>query len=383
MYNTNKSKNALTRVLVTGAKGFIGKNLIVALKRREDVEVIEYDLDSPADLLEKGLAKADVIYHLAGVNRPEREEEFDEVNAELTQKICSSLQNLRCSPIFILSSSTQAAINNPYGLSKQKAEKTVFEFERLMSSSAFVYRLSGVFGKWCKPDYNSVVATFCHHIARDLPIFIADPNKDIELVYIDDVVKSFIGILGGHMPIRTNQYCMVEPIRKINLGQMVDIVRGFRKSRETNILPDMNDHFLRCLYATYISYLPEDDYGYKLSQMIDERGELAEILKHPHIGQFFVSRTRPGITRGNHYHDTKVEKFIVVKGDAIIRFRHILENNIIEYPVSGYEFRVVDIPPGYTHSIENVGENDLFVLFWANEVFDPQQPDAIYESVKE
>lgn len=369
------------KILVTGAKGFIGKNLVVSLKRRADVEVIEYDLDSPICLLEEALARVNVIYHLAGVNRPEREEEFYEVNAELTQKICNSLLSLHCSPIFILSSSTQAAEDNPYGLSKRKAEKTVLEFGTVTSSSVFVYRLPGVFGKWCRPDYNSVVATFCHHIARDLPISISDPKKDIGLVYIDDVVQSFIGILDGHTPIRANRYCTVEPIWKINLGQMADILRSFRKSRETNILPDMNDRFLRCLYATYISYLPNNDYGYKLSQMIDDRGELAEILKHPHIGQFFVSRTRPGITRGNHYHDTKVEKFIVIKGDAIIRFRHILENEIIEYLVSGYEFRVVDIPPGYTHSIENVGETDLFVLFWANEVFDPQQPDAIYEKV--
>jgi UDP-2-acetamido-2,6-beta-L-arabino-hexul-4-ose reductase len=371
------------KVLVTGAKGFIGKNLIVALKRMADVEVIEYDLDFQADLLERGLTKADVIFHLAGVNRPEREEEFDEVNAGLTENICSNLRNLRCSPMLILSSSTQAVLDNPYGLSKRKAEKAVFEFGSTMGSPVFVYRLPGVFGKWCKPNYNSVVATFCHQIARDLPISISDPKKDIELVYIDDVVKSFIGILGGHAPIWANRYCVVEPIWKIHLGQLADIIRGFRKSRETNILPDMNDRFLRCLYATYISYLPKDGYGYKLSQMIDNRGELAEILKHPHIGQFFVSRTRPGITRGNHYHDTKVEKFIVIKGDAVIRFRHILESDIIEYPVSGHEFRVVDIPPGYTHSIENVGETDLFVLFWANEVFDPQQPDAIYESVKE
>lgn len=370
-------------VLVTGAKGFIGKNLVVALRRQDGVNVVEYDLDSPQNALEQQLAITDVIYHLAGVNRPEREEEFDEVNADLTRKICNSLQNLRLSPIFVLSSSSQATIDNPYGRSKRKAEKAVFEFGKAAGSSIFVYRLPGVFGKWCRPDYNSVVATFCHHIARDLPISISDPKKDIELVYIDDVVKSFIGILGSHAPICANLYCTVEPVWKINLEEMADILRSFHKSRETNILPDMNDRFHRYLYATYLSYLPKDDYAYKLSQMIDDRGELAEIIKNPHIGQFFVSRTSPGITRGNHYHDTKVEKFIVIKGNAIIRFRHILEHEIIEYPVSGHEFRVVDIPPGYTHSIENVGETDLFVLFWANEVFDPQQPDAIYEKVKE
>jgi UDP-2-acetamido-2,6-beta-L-arabino-hexul-4-ose reductase len=363
-------------VLVTGAKGFIGKNLIISLKRRADVGVIEHDLDSPAGLLEEGIAKADVIYHLAGVNRPERVEEFTEGNFDLTRQICDALRQLGRTPFLVLSSSTQAGLDNPYGLSKLQAEKAVFDFGRETGASVFVFRLHGVFGKWCRPNYNSVVATFCHNIARDLPIAISDPAREIELVYIDDVVRAFIDIMDGRLPVSDGKYCSAEPMYRITLGALAETIRGFRKSRNSLALPDMSDPFTRALYATYLSYLPVDSFAYPLTQRTDLRGELAELLKSPHIGQIFVSRTRPGIMRGNHYHDTKVEKFIVFEGDAVIRFRHILGGDVIEYPVSGREFRVVDIPPGYTHSIENIGQNDLIVLFWANEIFDPNIPDT-------
>ncbi|MCX5821996.1 MAG: NAD-dependent epimerase/dehydratase family protein [Deltaproteobacteria bacterium] len=363
-------------VLVTGAKGFIGKNLIVSLKRKGDVDVIEYDLDSLAGLLEEGLAKADVIYHLAGVNRPERVEEFTEGNFDLTRQVCDALRQLGRTPLLVLSSSTQAALDNPYGLSKRQAEEAVFDFGRETEASVFVFRLHGVFGKWCRPNYNSVVATFCHNIARDLPVAISDPSREIELVYVDDVVRAFIGVMDGRLPVSDGKYCLAEPTYRISLGALAETIQGFRDSRVSLSLPDMNDPFLRVLYATYISYLPVDSFAYALTQRADPRGELAELLKSPHIGQIFVSRTRPGITRGHHYHDTKVEKFVVLEGDAVIRFRHILGGDVIEYPVSGREFRVVDIPPGYTHSIENIGQNDLIVLFWAAEIFDPNIPDA-------
>jgi len=363
-------------VLVTGAKGFIGKNLIVSLKRRGDVDVIEYDLDSPAGLLEEGLAKADVIYHLAGVNRPERVEDFTEGNFDLTRQVCDGLRRLGCKPLLVLSSSTQAALDNPYGLSKRQAEEAVFDFGRETGASIFVFRLFGVFGKWCRPNYNSVVATFCHNIARDLPIAISDPGREIELVYIDDVVRAFIGVMDGRLPVSDGKYCLAEPTYRISLGVLAKTIQGFRDSRVSLALPDISDPFVHALYATYISYLTTDAFTYALTQRTDPRGELAELLKSPHIGQIFVSRTRPGITRGHHYHDTKVEKFVVLEGDAVIRFRHILGGDIIEYLVSGREFRVVDIPPGYTHSIENIGQNDLIVLFWAAEIFDPNIPDA-------
>ena len=369
------------KILVTGARGFIGKNLIVALKRRADVDVIEYDLDSPAGTLEEGLARADVIYHLAGVNRPERVEEFRSGNFDLTRQVCDALRQLGRTPLLLLSSSTQAALDNPYGLSKRQAEEAVFDFGREAGVSVFVFRLFGVFGKWCRPNYNSVVATFCNNIARDLPIAISDPTREIELVYIDDVVRAFLGVMDGRLPISGGHYCLVEPTYRISLGALAETIQGFRDSRVSLALPDMSNPFTRALYAAYISSLPADSLAYALTQRTDPRGELAELLKSPHIGQIFVSRTRPGITRGHHYHDIKVEKFVVLEGDAVIRFRHIVGGDVIEYPVSGREFRVVDIPPGYTHSIENVGQNDLIVLFWADEVFDPGHTDTYYEEV--
>ena len=363
-------------VLVTGAKGFVGKNLVVALKHRADVDVIEYDLDSPAGLLEEGLAKADVIYHLAGVNRPERVEEFTKGNFDLMRQVCDALRRLKRAPLLVLSSSTQAALDNPYGLSKRQAEEAVFDFGKEAGASVFVFRLSGVFGKWCRPNYNSVVATFCNNIARDMPIAISDPAKEIELIYVDDVVRAFIGVLDGCLTVSDGKYCLVEPWYRITLGSLAETIQGFRHSRISLVLPNISDPFVRALYATYISYLPADSFAYPLTRRSDPRGILAELLKSPHIGQIFVSRTRPGFTRGNHYHDTKVEKFVVLEGDAVIRFRHILGGDVIEYPVSGREFRVVDIPPGHTHAIENVGQNDLIVLFWADEIFDPCIPDA-------
>lgn len=363
-------------VLVTGANGFIGKNLVVALKRRADVDTIEHDLDSSVGLLEEGLAKADVIYHLAGVNRPERVEEYAEGNYDLTRQICDDLRRLNRTPLLILSSSTQAAMDNPYGLSKRQAEEAVFDFGKKAVASVFVFRLSGVFGKWCRPNYNSVVATFCHNIARDLPFAISDPAREIELVYVDDVVRAFISIIDGRLPVSDGKYFLVEPTYRVSLGTLAEMIKDFRNSRVSLVLPDTSDLFVRALYATYVSYLPADSFAYSLTQRIDHRGELAELLKSFHVGQIFVSRTRPGITRGNHYHDTKVEKFVVLEGDAVIRFRHILGGDVIEYRVSGPEFRVVDIPPGYTHAIENVGQIDLIVLFWADEIFDPDIPDS-------
>ena len=368
-------------ILVTGAKGFIGRNLCVALKRRADIELIEFDIDSPESLLEEGLSKANVIYHLAGVNRPDRVEEFTEGNFDLTRRICGTLKRLGRKPLLLLSSSMQALLDNPYGVSKRQAEEEVFAFGEETGAQIAVFRLPGVFGKWCRPNYNSVVATFCHNIAHDLPIAISDPAKEIELVYIDDVVRAFVDVMDGMPPVTEGKYCQAKPTYRITLGALAQTIRGFRESRVSLTVPDVSDPLVHALYATYISYLPTDAFAYALTQRTDPRGELAELLKSPYIGQIFVSRTRPGITRGHHYHDTKVEKFVVLEGDAIIRFRHILGGDVIEYPVTGHEFHVVDIPPGYTHSIENVGQNDLIVLFWADEIFNPDVPDTFFMKV--
>lgn len=368
-------------ILVTGAKGFIGKNLVVALRRRKEAAVWEFDRDSTAEALVEGLSCADVVFHLAGVNRPEKVEEFNQHNTELTRRICDELRRLGHKTVVVLASSSQALLDNPYGVSKREAEEVVFGFGAGADAPISVFRLPGVFGKWCRPNYNSVVATFCHNIAQNLPITVSDPDREVELVYIDDVVASFMKIVDGEPLSSERRFFNVEPLFRVTLGKLSEIVHGFRKSRQTLILPDFSDRFTRSLYATYLSYLPKDDFSYELKQNVDERGELAELIKSQHIGQIFLSRTRPGITRGHHYHDTKVEKFVVIEGDALIRFKSIINGEIVECPVSGREFRVVDIPPGYSHSIENVGKSDLIVLFWVSEIFDPTKPDTYPLSV--
>lgn len=381
-------------ILVTGAKGFIGKNLVVALKQREAFEIIEHDVDSPPGFLETSLTRADIIYHLAGVNRPERDEEFTAVNAELTRQICESLRRLGRAPSLVLSSSIQATQDNPYGLSKRQAEEAVFSFGRETDAPVHVFRLPGVFGKWCRPNYNSVVATFCHCIAHDLPISVSDPSRVVELVYVDDVcvammvAASLLQNAESSSPVKTGGvYPEVVPSFKITLGDLADTIRSFRNSRLSLEVPAFNNPFICRLYATYLSYLEGADFVYNLDMKSDNRGSLAEFLKSNTFGQIFVSRTKPGISRGNHYHNTKTEKFLVLQGQAIIRLRDITREageqraGVIEHAVTGEEFRVVDIPPGYTHSIENVGSGELVTLFWADEVFNPDLPDTFFEEV--
>ena len=233
--------------LVTGSQGFLGKNMIVALKRRAGVDVMGHDLDSPSGNLEQGLARAEVIYHLAGVNRPVRVEEFTEGNFDLTRQVCDALRRLGRAPLLVLSSSTQAAMDNPYGLSKRQAEEAVFDFGRETGASVFVFRLHGVFGKWCRPNYNSVVATFCHNTARDLPIAISDPTREIELVYVDDVVRAFIGVMDGRLPVADGKYCLAAPTYRITLGALAETIQHFSGSRVSLALPDINDPFVRAL----------------------------------------------------------------------------------------------------------------------------------------
>jgi UDP-2-acetamido-2,6-beta-L-arabino-hexul-4-ose reductase len=364
------------KILVTGARGFIGKNLLVALKRRPDWQIVAVDLDSPPSALTEALAETDIIYHLAGVNRPQKIEEFKAGNFDLTRQICDELVRIGRAPSIVLCSSTQAILDNPYGCSKKLAEEAVLNYASKSGASVFIFRLPGVFGKWCRPNYNSVVATFCHNIARGLPITISDPEREVELVYIDDVVRAFSDCAEGRIPFSEGRFSEVKPNYKLSLGVLAETLQSFSESRSNLKIPDMSKRRNRALYATYLSYLPPDSFAYSLTQNVDPRGELAELMKSQHVGQIFVSRTRPGITRGNHYHDTKVEKFMVLEGEAVIRFRHILGGEVIEYSVSGHEFRVVDIPPGYTHSIKNVGSNDMIVLFWACEIFSPGTPDT-------
>jgi len=370
---------AMKRVLVTGSKGFVGKNLCAVLRRCEDVELYEYEVNSKPEDLDSALEKIDCIIHLAGVNRPEDPKEFETGNTGSLKEICSKLQELGRAPKIILSSSIQAELDNPYGVSKRLAEEVLQRFSTDTRAECIVYRFKNLFGKWCKPNYNSVTATFCHNIANDLPIQISDPSNEIELTHIDDVVEAFIAELESVSP----GFRFAEPLAatRITLGELAAKIRSFRDMRTSLVLPDFSNDFERALYGTYLSYLNEKEFEYGLEKRSDQRGSLAEFLKSPSMGQIFVSRTKPGITRGDHYHHTKTEKFLVLQGEAVVRFRHIEGDEILEYPVSGENYQVVDIPPGYTHSIENIGKGVLVTLFWASEMFDVDRPDTYFEKV--
>ncbi|MEX2283727.1 MAG: NAD-dependent epimerase/dehydratase family protein [Gemmatimonadota bacterium] len=366
----------LISVAVTGAGGFLGKNLCVSLQRRGDVQLHELHSSSLAEEVEVALDSADVIFHLAGVNRPKTTEEFQIGNVETTRSIVQHIEASGRRPVVVFASSTQAESDTPYGLSKVAAENELRMFARQTGCRVHIFRLPGIFGKWCRPNYNSVVATFCHNVAHCLPIVVSDTARELELLYVDDVIRTFNAVVSGEEPPNVNGLYSVYPTYRLTLGWLANIITSFRESRTTLQLADFGDELIRKLYATYLSYVPTNEFDYALQQRSDERGVLAELLKSQHFGQVFVSRTRPGITRGDHYHDSKAEKFCVVEGDAVIRFRNILSDEVLEYPVNGRGFRVVDIPPGYTHSIENVGDGEMIVLFWASEVFDPQAPDT-------
>jgi UDP-2-acetamido-2,6-beta-L-arabino-hexul-4-ose reductase len=367
-------------VLVTGSNGFVGRNLSVSLAQRKDIKITGFDVDDDQSALSSLVAGADFIFHLAGVNRPQNIEEFTSGNTGLTQTIVSLLQSQGKSMPLLISSSTQAAQDNPYGISKREAEDAVFAYGLQTGAPVYVYRLPNVFGKWCRPNYNSAVATFCNNIANDLPIQINDPTVTMSLVYIDDVVSSFIAVLDGMAAVQ-DEFCQVQPVHTARLGEIVALIRSFRESREDRIIPDMSDPFTKKLYSTYLSYLPTDQFSYPLKMNGDERGSFTEFIKTPDRGQVSVNISKPGITKGNHWHHTKNEKFLVVSGQGVIRFRKIGTEEIIEYVVSGEKLEVVDIPTGYTHNISNTGEADMVTVMWCNEMYDPEKPDTFFEPV--
>lgn len=373
------------KTLITGADGFIGRNLGVVLERR-GVEVARVDAGSCSEDWASGARDAAVVFHLAGVNRPERESDFKAGNVGSLATLFAALDAAAAAdpgaarPLVVLSSSTQAGNDSPYGRSKLAAERALEDYAARTGAPVVIYRLPGVFGKWCRPDYNSVVATFCHRIARGESIAISDPSRVVELVHVDDVVASF----AGHLVSRPEGVTRgaAEPVFRISLGDLAGRIHAFRASRETLEAADASDPLTRRLLGTYTSYIPLEDLAYALQQRTDDRGTLAELLKSPRFGQIFVSRTKPGVTRGNHYHDLKVEKFCVLEGDAVVRFRPVLGGAVVEHRVAGADFKVVDIPPGATHSIENVGESELIVLFWASEVLDRDRPDTHFCEVR-
>lgn len=369
-------------IVVTGSRGFVGTHLMEALLREPGVRVLGFDLDATSAGFEGALAQADVVFHLAGVNRPASVDEFEPGNAGVTSDLCSQLERLGRFPAIVFSSSIQAERDNPYGQSKRHAEEALAKYAARTGAPVIIYRLKNLFGNGCRPNYNSVVATFCHNIARDLPIEISNPDHLLELVYIDDVMDAFVNLLREPMP-GGCAYPEIPRSFKITLGALAGMIRSFRASRQSLQVPSLTSDFSRFLYATFLSYLEGGNLSYALDARADSRGALAEFLKSPELGQIFVSRTRPGITRGNHYHHTKAEKFLVLEGNALIRLRCVGSGDnqppgeIIVYQVAGTDFRVVDIPPGYAHSIENIGSGELVVLFWASEIFDPNRADTL------
>jgi UDP-2-acetamido-2,6-beta-L-arabino-hexul-4-ose reductase len=365
----------MIQVLVLGADGFLGRNLAVSLKTLAGVQVASIEVHTPEAERDHALQQADVIFHLAGMNRPTHPDEFRKGNVELTAELCGKLRKFGRAPTLVFSSSIQAALDNPYGTSKREAEEVLLRFGADNGAAIRIYRLRNVFGKWCRPDYNSVVATFCHHIANDEGIQISDPARELELVYVDDVTQAFLNELS--IPFASHAPPEI-PFFKITLGDLAGRIQSFHDMRHNLLAPDFAVPFNQQLYATYLSYGPDAARHQQLAVKSDQRGGLAEFIKSHHFGQIFISRTRPGITRGNHYHHTKTEKFFVVEGRGVIRMRPIQSSAVLEYRVRGEAFQVIDIPPGFTHSIENIGEGDLVTLFWADQIFDPDRPDTYF-----
>lgn len=383
------------KILVTGAKGFIGKNLIATLNNirtgkdktrdlSDDILIYEYDTDSDSRLLDAYCSECDFVFHLAGVNRPKEESEFMEGNFGFTSLLLDTLKKHQNQCPVMISSSIQAALDNPYGRSKKAGEDLLFAYGKETGAAVYVYRFSNVFGKWCRPNYNSVIATFCHNIAHDLPIQVNDREAVLELVYIDDLVEELLGALKGQAHMDEDGYGFVPTVHTVSLGEIVELLYSFRRCREELWVPDMTEGGLeKKLYATYLSYLPKGQFSYPLTMHKDERGSFTEILKTADRGQFSVNISKPGITKGEHWHHTKNEKFVVVSGKGRIQFRRVDSDEIIEYTVNGDEIVVVDIPTGYTHNIINEGDTDLVTFMWCNECFNPKKPDTYFLKVQE
>lgn len=366
-------------VLVTGAAGFVGKNLCYTLGNRSDIRVLPYDISDSRETLEDYSTRADVVVHLAGVNRPEKPEDFDKGNRGFTENMLNLIGGSGRTIPLIFASSIQASLDNPYGLSKRAAEEIIWAWSESTGSRAFVYRFPNLFGKWCRPNYNSVVATFCHNIANGLPIRIDNPSSELKLAYIDDVVAEIIAAIDGVGHVDEDGFAYVQRTFSVTLGELASRLHSYAENRSSLRMPDLSTDFDRFLYATYASYLP--DPVYPLDMKHDDRGWFAEFMKSSQFGQISISRTKPGITRGNHWHHTKTEKFLVVDGEAVIRMRKVGSRDVIEIPVTGQRLTPVDIPAGFTHAITNTGERDLITLFWASEIFDPSKPDTCYLEV--
>jgi UDP-2-acetamido-2,6-beta-L-arabino-hexul-4-ose reductase len=371
------------RVLVTGANGFIGKNLVVRLRELPRFAVAEFVRGDEVAALPHLLAQVSAVVHLAGENRPSDPSAFALVNTGLTVDICNAIASHVASggrriPL-ILASSTQAVLDNHYGQSKLAAEHVVQALAQDAGNPVVVFRLPGVFGKWCKPNYNSVVATFCHNIARGLPVHINDPAASLQLVYVDDVVTGLIAAVDALLLLNAPGVSqgVVSPLYKTTLGELAEQIQAFGDCRTTLMSERVGTGLVRALYSTYVSYLPNDRFAYEVQQHADPRGVFVEMLKTPDAGQFSYFTAHPGITRGGHYHHTKTEKFLVIKGTGLFRFRHLVTDERFELTTSGDKPQVVDTIPGWVHDITNVGNDEMVVMLWANEVFDRANPDTV------
>lgn len=367
------------KILVTGSNGFIGKNLVSQLAVRENFEILRYDRESTASELQQAIAEADFICHMAGVNRPDNVADFARVNADLTGFLCQAAQNSRRQVPIIFASSVHAARDNPYGASKLAAEQLLLRYSEETGAPVYIFRLPNVFGKWCRPNYNSVVATFCHNIASDLPIRIDDQSCQLNLIYIDDLVEVFVQIMVGK--VLDNPYCEAQPVYPISVGDLADQILAFKAGRKSLVSERVGAGLTRALYATYVSYLQPKDFIYEVPKHGDSRGIFVEMLKTVDSGQFSFFTAHPGVTRGGHYHHSKIEKFLVIKGSARFRFRQILTNEFHEVHTSGGKSEIVETIPGWTHDITNMGGDEMIVMLWANEIFNHDRPDTYVCSV--
>jgi UDP-2-acetamido-2,6-beta-L-arabino-hexul-4-ose reductase len=360
------------KLLITGADGFIARNLLAHLRENHAISVVTFGRRDEPTTLPALLAGVDAIVHLAGVNRPQDSLEFIGGNVGITRALCEAARVQVRPPAIVFSSSIQASRDNEYGRSKRQAEELLADYGKAIGAPVLIYRLPNVFGKWSRPNYNSAVATFCHNIARDLPITVHDPAAPLELVYVDDVVAAFLAAVSAPASARAE----VEPVYRTTVGEVATLVRQFHGSRESMIMERVGKGFVRALYSTYVSYLPPDKFGYGIKKYVDPRGAFMEMLKTPDSGQFSVFTAHPGVTRGGHYHHSKTEKFLVVRGSARFKFRHIDTGATHEIVASADIPQIVDTIPGWTHDITNIGEEEMIVALWANEIFDRARPDT-------
>lgn len=367
------------KVLITGANGFVGKNLIAHLRERSDIEILSFSRGDDIGQLSALVSGVDFIFHLAGVNRPLNPEEFRTGNADLTRALADAIVGSGRQIPLLYTSSIQAEFDNAYGNSKREAEEALQELSAKTGTSVYLFRLPNVFGKWAKPNYNSVVATFCHNISRDLPIQINDPTVAVNLVYIDDVINKFVSLMED-LPLGEVSFD-IEPLYTITVGELSAQLHAFRDSRNTIITEPVGTGIVRALYSTYLSYLPPESFTYDIPKYGDSRGVFVEMLKTQDSGQFSYFTAHPGITRGGHYHHSKTEKFLVIKGNACFRFRHIISGEFYELLTTGDKPEIVETVPGWTHDVTNVGSEEMIVMLWANEIFDRERPDTFARPV--